>query len=112
MPDSKQSVKIVEFSSFVLEWDMTMRHEKETLLKEELRVLAIITRDRLGLTQKEMGRRLAMSESCYSDIETGRTMCSTLTAVLLLEMQEDPRDFLVAVHVKFDMQYDKAMQTV
>lgn len=91
---------------------MTMRQEKELLLKEELRVLAITTRDRLGLTQKEMGQRLAMSESCYSDIETGRTMCSTLTAVLLLEMQEDPRGFLLEVNVKFKEQYEKGMQAV
>ena len=39
-----------------------MRHEKEKLLKEELRILAITTRDRLGLTQKEMDRRLAIFE--------------------------------------------------
>lgn len=89
-----------------------MRHEKEVLLKEELRVLAITTRDRLGLTQKEMGRRLAMSESCYSDIETGRTMCSTLTAVLLLELQEDPRRFLFTVNEKFEDQYEKGMEAV
>ena len=49
-----------------------MRQEKQEILKEELRVLAIVTRDRLGLTQREMGTQLAMSESCYSDIETGK----------------------------------------
>ena len=40
-----------------------MRQEKQEILKEELRVLAIVTRDRLGLTQREMGTQLAMSES-------------------------------------------------
>lgn len=87
-----------------------MRHEKEKLLKEELRILAITTRDRLGLTQKEMGRRLAMSESCYSDIETGRAMCSTLTAVILLDMQDDPKRFLFSVEAKFKEQYEKEMK--
>jgi len=87
-----------------------MRHEKEKLLKEELRILAITTRDRLGLTQKEMGRRLAMSESCYSDIETGRAMCSTLTAVILLDMQDDPKRFLFSVEAKFNEQYEKEMK--
>ena len=89
-----------------------MRHEKEKLLKEELRILAITTRDRLGLTQKEMGRRLAMSESCYSDIETGRAMCSTLTAIILLDMQDDPRHFLFAVEAKFQEQYEKEMEAI
>ncbi len=91
---------------------MDMRHEKEILLKEELRVLAITTRDHLGITQKEMGRRLAMSESSYSDIETGKAMCSTLTTVLLLEMQENPSVFLFAVKEKFEEQYEKEMQAV
>ena len=91
---------------------MTMRHEKEILLKEELRVLAITTRDRLGFTQKEMSQRLDMSESCYSDIETGRSMCSTLTAILLLEMQANPSKFLFAIKVKFDEQYENEMQAV
>lgn len=89
-----------------------MRQEKQEILKEELRVLAIVTRDRLGLTQREMGTQLAMSESCYSDIETGRTMCGTLTAVLLLEMQEDPKSFLLSLHRKFEEKYVKGMQAI
>lgn len=87
-----------------------MRHEKEKLLKEELRILAITTRDRLGLTQKEMDRRLAMSESCYSDIETVCTMCNTLTTVILPDMQDDPKRFLFAAKAKFKEQYEKEMK--
>ena len=34
-----------------------MRAEKESILKEELRVLALKTRDRLNLTPKEMAKR-------------------------------------------------------
>lgn len=91
---------------------MTMRHEKEGLLKEELRILAIRTRDRLQITQGEMAKRLEMSESSYSDIETGRTMCGTLTAILLLDIQEDPNAFLIEMNAKFSKQYEKEMQHV
>lgn len=87
-----------------------MRHKKEGLLKEELRVLAIRTRENLHLTQNEMAKRLEMSESSYSDIETGRTMCGTLTTVLLLDMQDEPKDFLYDVRMKFERQYEKEMQ--
>ena len=89
-----------------------MRHEKEELLKEELRILAIRTRDRLHLTQNEMGKKLEMSESSYSDIETGKTMCGTLTAILLLNMQDDPRAFFSHLEIKFAKQYEKEMQPV
>ena len=87
-----------------------MRHQLEEILKEELRKLAITTRDELKLTQREMAERLEMSESSYSDIETGRTMCGTLTTVLLLDMQDEPKDFLYDVRMKFERQYEKEMQ--
>lgn len=61
-----------------------MREEKERVLKAEFRVLALKTRDRLGLTQREMAERLSMSENPYSYIETGAYMCGTLPTVLLL----------------------------
>ena len=89
-----------------------MRNEMEDLLKGELRELAIITRDRLHLTQKEMAKRLVMSESSYSDIETGKTMCGTLTATLLYAEQDDPKTYLQELKRKFKMQYEKEMQTV
>lgn len=89
-----------------------MRHEFEELLKEELRVLAIITRERLGFTQKEMARRLQMSESSYSDIETGRAMCGTLTATLLLTENDDPKEYLVNLNRKFEALYEKEMQPI
>ncbi len=89
-----------------------MRQEKEDLLKEELRTLAIKTRDRLNLTQCKMARALEMSESSYSDIETGRTMCGTLTTVLLLDMQDNPTDFLCELRTKFSKQYEERMHPV
>ena len=89
-----------------------MRQEKEDLLKEELRVLAIRTRNRLNITQKKMAKALEMSESSYSDIETGKTMCGTLTAILLLDMQENPSDFLQGLRTKFSKQYEERMQPV
>lgn len=86
-----------------------MRHELEKILREELRFLAIETRDRLGVTQKEMGIRLEMSESAYSDIETGKSMCSTLTTILLLGMQQDPMHFLSQTTDRFSKWYEKEL---
>ena len=72
-----------------------MRQEFEKILGEELRYLAIKTRDRLELTQKEMGEELQMGETSYSELERGETICaSALTETLLLNMQDDPRVFL------------------
>ena len=89
-----------------------MRHELSNILGEELRFLAIRTRTRLNLTQKEMGEKLYMSESSYSDIETGRTHCGMLTAVLLLDMQENPKEFLQNAERKIAEWYEKEMQPV
>ncbi len=72
-----------------------MRKGLENVLGEQYRYLAIETRDRLRLSQEEMGERLYMSESSYSNIETGVTSCvGTLTAIRLLSMQESPELFL------------------
>lgn len=86
-----------------------MRTDMEKLLKEELRELAIRTRDKLKITQREMSKRLAMSESSYSDIETGEYMCGTLTAVLLLIEQKDPNEYLKELNRKFTELYERAM---
>lgn len=90
----------------------TMRDEFEELLKKELRSLAVYTRDRLDLTQREMCGRLEMSESSYSDIETGKSACSALTAVLLLQLQPDPNACLLRIQEQFALAYEKKMQLV
>jgi len=95
-----------------LEGNITMRNEMERLLKDELRTLAIRTRERLHLTQKEMAIRLEMSESSYSDIETGLSMCGTLTTVLLLSELDDPYAYLQALKQKLAVLYEDAMQLV
>lgn len=89
-----------------------MRHELEAILGCELRFLAIATRERLALAQKEMARRLEMSESSYSDIETGKTKCSALTSILILDMQDDPREFFQRLKTKFAECYETEMKTV
>ena len=90
-----------------------IRHDLKAILGEELRFLAIKTRERLNLTQKEMGERLQMSYSNYSDIETGQIeCCSTLTAILLLGMQDDPDIFISNVSIKFQRWYEREMQPV
>ena len=89
-----------------------IREDLETILGEEFRFLAIKTRERLKLTQKEMSDRLQMSDSSYSDIERGINNPSALTAVLLLNMQEDPNFFLNTVNEKFQKWYEREMMTV
>ena len=84
-----------------------MREEMEKLLKEELRVLSIRTRDRLGYKQKQMAEALVMSDSSYSDIETGGYMCGTLTTVLLLIAQPDPNQFLRKLECKLQELHDR-----
>ncbi len=79
-----------------------MRQEFEKILGEEIRYLAIETRNCLGITQRKMGELLQMGESSYSDLETGETICaSALTEVLLLSMQEDPSLFLSRIAKRF-----------
>lgn len=74
----------------------------ESILKSELRILALQTRDNLGITQSTMAELLEMSDTSYSDIETGVYMCGTLTAMLLLMQQEDPNVFLDQLKKRFE----------
>lgn len=83
-----------------------IRDEFAHILGEELRFLAIKTRAHLHLTQREMSEMLQMSESSYSDIETGKYKCGTLTAVLLLAIQEEPTHFLNTLKKKFQTWYN------
>ena len=89
-----------------------IRDVLETILGDEFRFLAIKTRERLHLTQREMSDKLQMSESSYSDIERGIYHCSVLTAILLLNMQNDPNCFLNTVTQKFEEWYEGEMTTV
>lgn len=89
-----------------------VRDDLGIILGEEFRFLAIKTRERLHLTQREMGDRLQMSENSYSDIERGVYKCSALSAVLLLNMQDDPNFFLSTVNEKFREWYEREMMTV
>lgn len=89
-----------------------IRDDLEIILAEEFRFLAIKTRERLHLTQREMSDRLQMSESSYSDIERGINNPSALTAVLLLNMQEAPNRLLNTVRGNFREWYEREMVTV
>lgn len=89
-----------------------MREEMEKVLKREFRELALKTRNRLGLTQKAMSELLSMSENSYCDIENGTYMCGTLTATLLLSMQEDPTSLLQTLRKKFEELFAKEMQPI
>ena len=87
-----------------------MRKQQESVLKESLRILALKTRDRLDVTQKDMAIKFSMSDTAYSDIETGVSMCGTLTAILLLIEQDDPGIFLNEMKGKFEELYEKEME--
>lgn len=89
-----------------------MRKELHEIFGEELRFLAIDTRECFHYTQKEMGTKLLMSESSYSDIETGKNYCGMGSAILLLEMQEDPNKFLQSAKEKAIQWYEKELQPV
>ena len=89
-----------------------IRDNLETILGEEFRFLAIKTRERLHLTQREMGDRLQMSESSYSDIERGVYKPGTLSAILLLNMQDDVNSFLDTITKKFKEWYEREIMTV
>lgn len=86
-----------------------MREEMEKVLKREFRELALKTRDNLELTQKQMSELLSMSENSYCDIENGTYMCGTLTAILLLSMQQDSNSVLRNLRIKFDELSSKDM---
>ncbi len=98
VPDSIAKENVVKFSFGCLDKGINMRNDYEQILGNELRLLAIETREANRLTQFEMGKMLCMSESSYSDIETGVTKCmSAVTVILLLNMQDDPTAFLTRI---------------
>ena len=80
-----------------------MRNKLEKMWGTELRFLAIRTRNHMSLTQREMSLLLVMSESSYSDIETGRTNGGMLTTIL----QEDPADFLAETEQRVTEQIER-----
>jgi len=65
------------------------RHMQE-IMKRNLHTLLLQTRDHMGLKQYEMAEHYVMSNTSYSDLERGKSSCSTLTLLLLLHDQEDP----------------------
>ena len=92
--------------------DNILRSEMEKELKKELHSLALKTRDRLDLTQHEMADRYAMAESSYNMLEKGRYKCGTLTTVLLLKDQEDPKKALEELAEKLEKVRDEIMVSV
>ncbi len=90
----------------------TVRQEMETLLRTEAHLLAIHTRNKLDITQKQMAEILVMSESSCSDIETGHFGCCPLTLVRLLALQDDPADSIRRLNEKLEKIYQQEVQPV
>ena len=87
-----------------------MKEEMKSVLRQRLRVLALETRATLWLTQKEMSELLSIGERSYSDIESGTSICGTLTVILLLSLQDDPNLILQSLREEFDLILEKEMQ--
>ena len=83
-----------------------MRNELESIVKAYFRGIALRTRARLDLTQEQMAERLAMNPRSYIDIESGVCMCGTLTVLLLLMDQPDPKAVLEELNDKFKKLYN------
>ncbi len=77
----------------------------ENLLKNELRVVAIQTREKHGFTQAKMADFLVMATRSYADIEDGVNMCGTLTAILLLIDMDNRELFLDDLQRKLEELY-------
>ena len=101
---------MILFSLFVFGYKNTMKEEMKSVLRQRLRVLALETRATLGLTQKEMSELLSIGERSYSDIESGTSICGTLTVILLLSLQDDPNLILQSLREEFDLILEKGMQ--
>lgn len=72
-----------------------MRRKIEAVYKDTFRNIALKTRFDLGFTQAKMSEALLMSERSYEEIESGRSACGAVTAILLL-LHANDRDEILA----------------
>ncbi len=79
-----------------------MRDELEAILKDELHRLVLQQMNELNYTQMKMADMLYMATRSFADIESGKSMCGTLTTVLLLMQLPNANSFLKNVKYKFD----------
>ncbi len=80
-----------------------MRDELEAILKVELQKLLLEQMKELNYTQGKMAEMLHMATRSFADIESGKSMCGTLTAVLLLMRLADANLFLEEIKNKFKL---------
>lgn len=79
-----------------------MRKTYEAILKEYLHKRIVKDRKANHLIQEKMAELLVMDPRSYSDIERGKTMCSTLTFTLyLLQLCDDPETLLREIEELF-----------
>lgn len=110
-PHGTCPAQVIRFLRLCLD-ENDMRGEFEDILKEEMRVLAIKTRDRLDITQAQMAEIMEMNDKSYSDIERGKYKCGELTIVLLLALQDDPKEFLEELLAKFEEARERKLEVV
>ncbi len=79
-----------------------MRKTYEAILKEYLHKRIVNDRRENHLIQEKMAELLVMDPRSYSDIEHGKTMCSTLTFTLyMLHFCDDPGTLLREIEELF-----------
>lgn len=73
------------------------------ILKHYLHVQMKDTRKELHMTQAQMAEKLEIDTRSYSDIDTGKSLCSTLTFVMfLIYFCKDPMKLLEDIKKLFD----------
>ncbi len=80
-----------------------MREEMEIILKQELQNLIFEQMRDYDCTQAQMADMLYMATRSFADIEKGKNMCGTLTAILLLMQLPSADPFLSELKHKFDL---------
>lgn len=84
----------------------TMKIIYTTIFKQYFRSCLLQTRSQLGLTQSQMAEKLNISDRAYSNLESGKYCCSTITLVLFLLLCTDNYNtFLEDLRKEFENVY-------
>ena len=99
----------LDYNVSVCDWvsKKTMRKNIEAVYKDTFRDIALKTRFDLGFTQAKMSEALLMSERSYEEIESGRSACGAVTAMLLLLYIEHRNEVLDKLKTSMEKAYDE-----
>ena len=99
----------LDYNVSVCDWvsKKTMRKNIEAVYKDTFRDIALKTRFDLDFTQAKMSEALLMSERSYEEIESGRSACGAVTAMLLLLYVEHRDEVLDELKTSMEKAYDE-----